>query len=325
MISSILIIAIWLGAGALLITAALSPIETLSWWAGWSEDDIDEAQKKPLSPPQARAPAHDATPRPYIVYLSGIASISGSLLVPREKKFLLALKTALPEAIVIDDVFPYSPAGVPLLKSPRIFDQLWRLIQRLKVHKRGKMLGVLINMRNVFQVLVSADHRYGPIYNHGAALVIESALIRAGYTPGAGAPITIIGYSGGGQIAVGAATFLTNRLGAPVDVLSVGGVIASGPGLSAVRRLRRIIGKRDRVQKLGAIFFPERWPGFSLSEWNIAKKAGKISVRRMEDVMHAGARGYFGLPKFRGVSNNARTLALAVEFIQPQPPLPASS
>jgi len=308
MISTILITAISLALVALLITAALSPIETLSWWAGWTEDELDDhgAPQPDLSPDAGRA---DAKPKSqYIVYLSGIASLSGRFVIPREKAFVKNLSKNFPDAMVIDDVFPYSPAGLPLLASPRAFERIWRWVQKVKLEGRQTILSILINMRNVFQVMISADHRYGPIFNQGAATVIEAALLRAGYVRGSGAPVIIIGYSGGGQIAVGAAAFLKSRLGAPIDVISVGGVVASDPGLHFVRRLHYLYGDGDNIQKIGALMFPERWAAMGHSEWNAGRRDGRIILHKMDRMLHAGARGYFGLVKFDGVSNNERTL-----------------
>lgn len=316
MISSILLTVIGLGLLALILTAAFSPLETLSWWAGWTEDEIDEA----APPPTDQAKNGGEAERLYIVYFSGVASLSGRFLVPREKTFIRRLEARLPQARVIADVFPYSPAGRPLLAAPRLFERLWRWLQRLRIEGRRSLLTPLINMRNIYQVMVSADHRYGPIFNQGAAHAIEDALIEAGYARGDGAPIAIIGYSGGGQIAVGAAPFLAARLKAPIDVVAVGGVIASDPGLHFVRHLYHIVGERDRVQKFGAVMFPERWAVMAHSEWNMAMREGRITKIEMDDVLHAGARGYFGLVKADGVSNNERTLDEIVSILSPLQP-----
>ena len=318
MISSVIFLLIGLGTAILLVTAALSPIETLSWWAGWTEREIEEdpgAPETEMETETATAPAAK-TEKPYIVYLSGIASLSGRYLAPREKAFIKALRARLPEAVVIADVFPYSPDGLPLLASPRVFDRLWRRIQRLRIEGRRDLLSTLINMRNVFQVMVSADHRYGPIFNQGAANVIEAALLRAGYVRGSGAPVTIIGYSGGGQVAIGAAGFLTAGLAAPVDVIAVGGVVASDPGLHFVRRTDYIYGDRDNIQKIGAVMFPERWGLMAHSEWNQARRDRRIVFHKMADMMHAGPRGYFGRPKRNGLSNSERTLERIVSIVK---------
>lgn len=298
---------------ALLITAALAPIETLSWWAGWTDKEIDEVNSETSSPPTVDANVQ----KQFIVYLSGVASISGRYLLPREKVFIKELRQRLPDAIIIDGVFPYSPAGLPLLAGPRFFDRLWRWIQKLKLEGRRTLLSALINTRNIFQVLISADHRYGPIFNQGAAEVIEDELIKKGYKRGSGAPVTIIGYSGGGQIALGASSFLRTKLKAPIEIISIGGVIASDPGLHFIRRLHYLFGDGDIVQRIGAVMFPERWKAMAHSEWNTAKHDGRIVFHEMKNMIHAGPRGYFGLPKVNGISNNDRTLEAVISILSP--------
>ncbi|GJL95664.1 MAG: hypothetical protein DHS20C05_20690 [Hyphococcus sp.] len=311
MISTFLIIIIGLSVFALFVTAALSPIETLSWWAGWTEREISgEDIEDDGGDPAAKIAAHKSDDHLYVVYLSGIASISGRFLLPRELAFIKGLKSRLPDATIIADVFPYSPAGLPLLAAPRAFDRLWRRVQKIKLTGKSTILAVLINMRNVFQVMVSADHRYGPIFNQGAADVIEQALLRHGYKRGSNAPVAIIGYSGGAQIAIGATPFLTARLGAPIDVVSIGGVMASDPGLHFLRRLHCFIGEKDNVRKIGGAMFPERWSIMAHSEWNAAKHDGRIVEHSIPEMKHAGAKGYFGLIKIGEKRNNERTQEL---------------
>lgn len=300
MISSVLIAAIAIAVLALVLTAALSPLETLSWWAGWTEQELGET---------APAPASETNnDRLYIVYLSGVASISGQYLLPREKAFIRRLAKRFPNAVIISDVFPYSPKGLPLLAGPRLFDRLWRRVQKFQLRERQTLLSILINLRNIFQVMVSADHRYGPIFNQGAASVIETALIENGYQRGRGSPVAIIGYSGGAQVAVGAAPFLTDRLRAPIDVISIGGVIASDPGLEFIRRLHHLKGDGDAIQRIGALLFPERWSLMGYSAWNTAKREGRIESHALENMIHAGVKGYFGRPLVNGVSNAERTV-----------------
>lgn len=318
MIPEIVAIAIGLGGFALLVTVALSPLETLTWWAGWTDRELtdDEAQSLDADPPAATPTTPDGAR--FVIYLSGVASISGDVLIRREKTFIAALRQAAPEAIVIDTVFPYSPAGLPLLATPRIFDRLWRRIQNLDTQGRRTILRRLINIRNIYQVMVSADHRYGPIFSQGAARVMENALLDAGLRIGAGASVTIIGYSGGAQVALGAAPFLKARIGAPITVISVGGVVASDPGLLAVDGFHHLRGEKDRVEKVGAIMFAQRWAMFVNSHWNSAKREGRIAFHVLDGVDHAGPRGYFGLPKRNGVPNYERTLHVVRDILLTQ-------
>ena len=315
MISSVLYTLIGLFAVAFLVASALSPIETLSWWAGWTEDELDEDDGVHANESDTAGASHTPADKHFIVYLSGIASISGRYLIPREKAFIKGLRRNYPDAVIIDNVFPYSPSGNHLIADPRTFERFWRWLQKLKLQGRRSILSVLINFRNLYQVMISADHRYGPIYNQGAARVIEDALISAGYDRSSGLPVTIIGYSGGGQIALGATTFLRASLNAPIDIISIGGVVASDPGLHALRRFHYVYGGGDNIRRLGAIMFPERWPVMAHSEWNAAKRDGRLVLHRMKKMFHAGPRGYFGLPKRDGVSNNERTLAKVLDIM----------
>ncbi|WP_428408372.1 hypothetical protein [Hyphococcus sp.] len=300
MIPDVLFAAFGIGILALLLTAALSPLETLSWWAGWTEEELGEIPSPPLQP--------GGDPKRYIVYLSGVASLSGEFLLPREKSFIRRLHQKFPDAVIVTDVFPYSPQGMPLLESPRLFDRLWRRAQMLKLHERQSLLHALINLRNIFQVMVSADHRYGPIFNQGAASVIEKALLKDGYIRGSGSPVIIIGYSGGAQVAVGAAAFLKERLRAPIDVISLGGVLASDPGINYLRKLHHITGGHDKIERVGAVMFPDRWKLMGYSDWNAGKRDGRIEIHRLANMRHAGVNGYFGRVPVNGVSNAERTL-----------------
>lgn len=309
MITDVLFSGLLLGLFVLALTAALSPLETLSWWAGWTEDELGDG-----ATPATDAPGHHTH---YVVYLSGVASISGKFLLPREKAFIRKLQKRFPDAVIVSDVFPYSPSGQPLLASPRLFEQLWRRVQFLRMHGRAKFLRRLINIRNIFQVMVSADHRYGPIFNQGAANVIETALLKNGYARGSGAPITVIAYSGAAQVAVGAAPFVAARLSAPVDVISVGGVLASDPGLKYVRKLHHIVGSLDNVERFGAFIFPDRWAAAAYSDWNAARREGRIDIHRIDGMTHTGLNGYFGrLHRKGGPSNTERTLDEIASMIE---------
>ena len=308
MISDILLISLGLAIFSLLVTAATSPLETLSWWAGWTEDAPDDTSD--LTPTGNTTPS-----RPFIIYLSGVASLSGDYLIARERIFIRNLQEHLPNAVIVNSVFPYSPSGAPLLATPRIFDRFWRWLQKLEIEGRRSILSMLIKLRNIYQVMVSADHRYGPIFSQGAAKTIERSLRSAGYRPGIDGRITIIGYSGGAQVAIGAAPFLKAHLESAVEVISIGGVVASDPGLSVLDRLHHFHGDGDNVEKVGAAMFTERWPFFANSHWNKAKRDGRIIFYPMTNMVHAGPKGYFGLPKIGDVSNNNRMVDAVTQLL----------
>ena len=142
------------------------------------------------------------------------------------------------------------------------------------------------------KLMVSADSRYGPMYNQGSAQLVLDGLQRHGYRPDGGARISLLGYSGGGQIALGSARYIAENLGTPVRVISLGGVLSSDPGIDEVEHLYHIRGEKDGVQRLGKIIFPGRWKALRNSDWNRALARGKISFIEMGPIAHNGPGGY---------------------------------
>lgn len=272
----------------LLIAMLLSPLEALGWWAGWFGVP-ENAQPLRADQPATVPPERTSNPRYYVAYLTGIASVAEGIHLPREQVLLTRLHEQLPEAEIVDDIFPYSVTN-RALTGQRVFAWFWRYIFNRKTH--GSPVGFLINLRNLFQVLVSADNRYGPIYNQGAAQLIWHALKDHGYPPASGIPLVLIGYSGGGQICLGAASYLKDLVSAPISLISLGGVLCADPSLADIEHLYHVEGSRDWVQRIGAIVFPGRWPMLVNSDWNTAKTQEKITIVRIAGVKHTGASGY---------------------------------
>lgn len=267
----------------LVISAVLAPLESLGWWAGWFGQPRETPQRLPLIGDIDEVDH-------YVVYLSGIGEISGEGLDEKEKSFLAGLAAHLPDLEIVKDVFPYAMNNNGLT-SQRLFAALWRWIQQRKLN--GKvLLANLINIRNLFQVAVSADRRYGPIYNYGTAEVIQAALLRRGYKIGHGKPVTLIGYSGGGQIAIGAATYLKTMLKAPLQVISLGGTFADDPGLVYIDHLYHLYGQKDIAQQLATLLYAGRWPLLRYSTWNQAKAEGRVTMICVGPMRHRGSGGY---------------------------------
>ncbi|MDQ3248109.1 MAG: hypothetical protein M3Q45_02760 [Chloroflexota bacterium] len=269
----------------LLVWAALSPFETLGWWAGWFGDKMYQDEL----PADGLVRAVRPNANRYILFLSGVGRVSGETFSRRERGFLQRLAQALPQAVVIDDIFPYSVNNLSLTGQP-FLARLWRWALRCKLDG-PQLAGYLINIRNIWQVLVSADRRYGPIYNQAIAEVFLHSLLRYAYDPESDAPVYIIGYSGAGQMAVGAVTYLREWIRGPIYVISLGGVFSSDPGLLAMTHLYHIYGERDRARKLSAVA-PMRWPIFPASEWNRARRQGLVSFVNMGPMGHTGVGGY---------------------------------
>jgi hypothetical protein len=275
------------GAVALVVSLAMAPMESLGWWAGWLGPDDD-----PETPEPREAPAD--TPPPagcYVVFLSGLGSISGDELLPRESEFLDRLQTALPDARIVRDVFPYAPSGRPLLTGQRVFRWLWRRVLDWRL-SGTRWLPAILNLRNLFQALVSADHRYGPLYSFGIARVAHERLAANGYPPAAGVPVILLGSSGGAQVSVGAATYLAAAIDAPLGIVTFGGVMASDRGVGEVGRLASLYGTDDRVYALGRAAFPGRWPLAVGSFWNVARREKRVAERVIGPMGHSGRGGY---------------------------------
>jgi len=286
-----------------LFAGVLSPFEALGWWAGWYGREASEALEDEAQTPNAHA-------KHFVVFLSGINSVSGEAFAEREIAFLKRLKEELKDTVVVDDLFPYSVTEQPLTGG-RVFAKFWRWALRQKLNGPA-LAGFLINLRNLWQVAVSADSRYGPIYNQSSATMILNGLKRHGYAPKSGVPVTLIGYSGGAQIAVGAAPYLKEIIPAPITVISLGGVISADPGLLTLEHVYHLYGQRDMVQRLGSIFFPGRWP-FLPSPWNRAKAKGIVKLVPMGRADHTGPGGY--LDEARVVVDGRSYLDVTVETI----------
>lgn len=280
------------GALALLLAGAAAPLETLGWWAGWYGDRADEEPPTAQGTSGRRVGAAPARPARFVVYLSGIDSVSDESVPQRQVRFLERLCDALPDTAVVQ-VFPYSVTN-RALTGERVFAGFWRWALRRKLGPRrlDQVAGMLINFRNMWQVMVSADRRYGPFYDRGTAALMVRALEEAGYERGSGVPVTLIGYSGGGQVAVGATPFVAEALDAPVSVVSLAGVLAADPGLLAAEHVVHVVGERDRVVWLGAALAPGRWPVVPYSPWNEARRRGTLRTVTIGPCRHTGREGY---------------------------------
>ncbi len=282
----------WIAVIAIVFAGILAPLETLGWWAGWFGDGLDTSAAE-VSPPAS--PAGVAPERPdisrYVVYLDGIGQ-SGEEYTPDVEDFLTALKPALPEDVkLVRGLMMYSVLNKPL-DEDRPLAFVWRLADKMRWTNPAAILGLMLNLRNVFIVAVSADKRYGPIYNQGIAQVIYDGLLERGYQPGSGIPLTLIGYSGGGQMSVASAPYLKQALGTPIDVISLGGVMSANNNILKLEQLYHVIGEKDFVERIGPILFPGRWKIFPLSYWNRAKRRGNITIIDAGPVGHQVPGGY---------------------------------
>jgi len=276
-----------------LIAAVFAPLESLGWWAGWSGKPkrLEEIVEEESVAPSDQAPAPEA--KHYLVYLSGIGVASADGLAPDEIDFINQLETIMPEAKIITDVFPYSVNNNPLT-GQRMLTPLWNKVRELQARNPDSLTAIVtINIRNLLQVLVSADPRYGPIYSVGVAEEIARSLANHGYRLGSHKPVYLIGFSGGGQISVGSTPYLSPMIDAPIYVISIGGVISDDPGIKHVGHLTHLYGEKDPLQKLGEILWSGRWPVMPQSDWNRAKARGRITMVDLGPMAHNSYGGYY--------------------------------
>jgi len=273
---------------ALLVMAVLAPLDSLGWWAGW--------RKRTAEHDDAPRPVSDADLPPeaerYVVYLSGIGKASGRWSFPEEVEFIAKLKEALPGTVVVDDIFPYGTTFRGL-EDERFFNVLWSFVNQRLLRRPTATVGWLVNIRNIFQVAVSVDHRYGPYFNLGAAESIVEALQANGYRVGSGRRVVMIGYSGGAQVSIGAATYLAQLLAAPIQVISIGGVMSADPGCHWIEHLHHLYGADDVMDRVGATVFAGRWPVMKQSPWNRIQAEHKLTIVPMGPMAHNGSLGYF--------------------------------
>lgn len=290
---------------AMIVSLLLSPIETLGWWAGWYGEGLEHPHEF------APAPYHEIGagkhPYQYVVYLDGIAKV-GATNYDDVQGLLDGLSAELPHAVILGDLMPYSVRNLGLLEE-RLMSGFWRRMFRYKLEGRRPLIAFSINIRNLFQVLVAADPRYGRLYGRGEAQIILASLVKAGYQPGSQIPITIIGYSGGVQIGLAAAPFLKRALDAPLAMISLAGVMASEAGLAVLDRVYHLEGSRDNVPRFGRILFPGRWRLLRGSHWNRLRATGRLVEIPMGPMRHNGAESYLDDEAFiDGESHQERTV-----------------
>ncbi|ELR96284.1 hypothetical protein [Gloeocapsa sp. PCC 73106] len=298
----------WIGIIATIFAGILAPLETLGWWAGWYEDELE------TTPPAA---TKIATFKRYIIYLDGIGQ-SGYEYTPDIELFLDRLKKVIPQGMkLIEGLMMYSVLNKPL-DQDRPLAFFWRTADRMRLANPRAILGLFLNLRNVLIVAVSADKRYGPIYNLGIAQILYNGLIQQGYQPNSNVPITLIGYSGGGQMSVAAAPYLRQALKSPIEVISLGGVMSANNNLLTLEHLYHLVGDKDSVEKIGPVIFPGRWPIFPLSYWNRAKRRGKITTFSLGPVGHQVPGGMMDAQAYLsdGRSYLAQTLGVIIKILR---------
>lgn len=282
----------------------ISPLESLLWWGrtgsrrGAALSEQDGAAPAPVVPAGASsvpgaaddAPAEMPT-RCYVVYLSGIAAFDDDQLPRAERPVLHRLERTFGDLRVVGSIYPYAVDNRGLVDD-RPSAPLWRWFEGRRGSRWLGLLSLAVNVRNVYQVLVSADPRYGPVFSAGIAQTLWRQLHEAGYRTTSGARVVLLGWSGGAQIAAGAAWYL-GAAGARVTLLSLGGIFSADPGLDQCERIVHLVGSRDwQCRLLGPLAFPGRRRWARHSAWGRALADGRAEVVDVGPMKHVGRGSY---------------------------------
>jgi hypothetical protein len=301
------------------VVALLSPFQTLGYWAGWSSNALQRRQAKRRElqenlQAQEKISQEDI-PKYFLVFLKGIG-VANAELGWRDRNFISLLEEYLSGATVVADIFPFASDSNPLT-GERAFSRMYQWMYRLRREKRVGLAATPPVIRNLFQVAVSGDPRYGSIYDLSMAREIGFSLVRQGYSLNSGIPIWLMGWSGAGQIVVGAARYLHRLFQAPVYVISIGGVILDDPAISDIEHLYHLESSRDRYPRIGDYLSPGRWKFFRHSPWNKAREEGRITVIDPGPMRHTGKDDYFDarakLPN--GQTHPERTAEVIAEIV----------
>ena len=275
----------------LLVWGTLSPVGTLIWWADEGVQLLGlKTNPKVMSTSPNTSISKSSQLNCYIVFLPGVGDFSANQLTSGEELFLDSLVAAHPNCIAVSDVFPYSAANESL-GGKRVLAPLWNFADRAQGWLA--ISNVVIKIRNLWRFAISADPRYGPIYNQGIATAIIERMNAQQPIP-ENPQIILLGTSGGVQVALGAADYLKRDLEADIVVVSLGGVFAGTNGFKVSDRVHHLHGEFDWVENIGAIVFPSRWRWSVASPFNQARLQNRYTVASSGAHAHDGAEGYFG-------------------------------
>jgi hypothetical protein len=307
-----------LGGSTLLLWGVFAPVGTLVWWMNQGSKPLESIEfKRETTAEDSLNPLPIAKIDCYIVYFPGVGDYSANQLTPGEAFFLNQLTQQHPNCVAVSDVFPYSASNTSLGER-RLLAPLWTAIEQAEGWLKNA--DILIKIRNLWRFAISADDRYGQVYNRAIAVAVIDRMNAAHPLPDTAAQplkIVLIGTSGGAQVALGAAEYLGRfpwkaapSPDAQLFVVSVGGDFEGNVGFEAVDRVYHLQGKQDWVEDLSRWVFPSRWPITVGSPFNQAVRQGRYSAQTIGPHEHDGSRGYFGLEKIERLQTTYVALTL---------------
>lgn len=263
-------------------------------WAGWCKGlpqpaDIFDASSFDLD--RQCSGVND-----FVVYLDGIHQGAQDH-PPRIRSFLNELESRLPPHVaLVRGVYAYTVLPVSL-DHDKGSSRLWQMlfaIQELHPNFLSKLLAsILVELNNIIKVGISSDSRYGPVVNYEYALKICSRLNRLGFKPKSEMRIVLLGYSGGGGIAMATAEYLRRLTQSDVILITLCGVFSANHELSKLASITTVVGTDDPVAAIGQIAYPGRLAMIKTSRWNMAIKSGKVKRSEVNGMTHNGESGPF--------------------------------
>ncbi|AFZ30104.1 hypothetical protein Glo7428_1543 [Gloeocapsa sp. PCC 7428] len=273
-----------------LIWGTLAPLETLLWWLSQDEESVNPDSSQPDATSDDDSSSTEASVNCYVVFLPGVGSYDADNLTEEESNFVDRVIESHPQCVSVRDVFPYSAANEGLV-GERILAPVWNVIRQ-----SDGLAYTVINIRNIWRMALSADPRYGTVYNRGIASAIIDRMNAASPIPPANQRINaiVMSTSGGAQVALGAVPYLEDWLNAQVFAISIGGVFAGRDGFAQANGVYHLYGTEDWIDDIGWIIFPSRWRWVFGSPFNRARRQGRYQAIETGPHEHDGDRGYFG-------------------------------
>ncbi|HTL87826.1 MAG TPA: hypothetical protein VL134_00385, partial [Leptolyngbya sp.] len=278
-------------AGFLVLWGMAAPITTIVWWLNQTAESLGLAakQEEPEVLRQPSSTVSDAKIDCYIVFLPGVGNFSPDEITSGERYFVDQLAARHSNCVAVRDVFPYSVLNQSL-DNQRFLSPLWEST------KDSELFGnVLIQVRNLWRFAISADDRYGPVYNLSIAQTIVERMNVAHPIRRSDQPINIVllSTSGGTQVALGTTDYLDRWINARITVVSLGGTFEGREGFNHVAHVYHFWGDRDWVTALAHLLFPARWSVVAGSPVNQARQQGRYTVCNIGNQEHSGDQGYF--------------------------------
>ena len=273
------------------IAGIYSLVNQFAFWEGWLAGIPEPSEV--LAGPSSKS---QAGVRRFVIYLDGIHQLERDH-PPRVSTFLEELQSRLQQDHhLVRGLETYTVLQVGLADDHGSA-WFWRRLFALQEHHPNALIAllasVLVQANNVIKVGISSDRRYGPILNYELALKITLRLVEEGFDPAQGSELVLLGYSGGGEMAMGVADYLRRICGVPVQIITFCGVFSGNQWLLDLERVTLILGSVDPVAALGQIAYPGRLALLPFTKWNQARRRGLVQRSMIHGMTHNGSRGPF--------------------------------